>query len=69
MEDMQQKLIAIESSIAHLEKFTEELNQCIVEQQKRIEWLTTRLESLDEEVSQSIMDDIKSKQTKPPHYQ
>lgn len=69
-DDMQQRLIALETRLMHHERMAEELSDVIAEQQKTIDLLTAQLRRLTERMrdmaagwSPSPQDD-----QPPPHY-
>jgi uncharacterized coiled-coil protein SlyX len=59
----------IESSIAHLERQYEQLNEVIVEQAGVIKKLLAQQQRMAETVETAEIDRIKSTNAKPPHYQ
>lgn len=59
----------IESSIAHLERQYEQLNEVIVEQAGVIKKLLSQQQRMAETVETAEIDRIKSTNAKPPHYQ
>lgn len=67
--ELSQRLAQLESSIAHLEKHYEELNQVVIEQAKTIRKLQSNQQRLADTVETSELDRIKSTNAKPPHYQ
>jgi SlyX protein len=69
-DDMQQRLIALETRLTHHERMAEELSDVIADQQKTIDLLTAQLRRLTERMrdmaagwSSSPQDD-----KPPPHY-
>jgi SlyX protein len=68
--DMQERLIALETRLTHHERMAEELSEIIAEQQRTIDLLTAQLRRLTERMrdmaagwSSSPQDD-----RPPPHY-
>jgi len=63
------RLVNIESNLAHLEHLVEQLNRVVVEQGRVI----TRLQAQQQQISASLenqeLDRIKGTNAKPPHYQ
>ena len=59
----------IESSIAHLERQYEQLNEVIVEQAGVIKKLLAQQQRMAETVETTEIERIKSTNAKPPHYQ
>jgi len=64
-----ERLALLESSIAHLERQYEELNEVIIDQAKVIRKLQTHQQRLAESLETSELERIKSTNSKPPHYQ
>ena len=63
------RLVKIESALAHLENLTEALNETIIAQDKTIRRLTQQVEQMTDAMQTKEMDTIKGNVTKPPHYQ
>ena len=63
------RLVKIESALAHLENLTETLNETIITQDKTIRRLTQQVEHMNDAIQAKEMDAIKGNVTKPPHYQ
>ena len=63
------RLVKIESALAHLENLTEALNETIIAQDKTIRRLTQQVEQMNDAIQAKEMDAIKGNVTKPPHYQ
>ncbi len=63
------RIVKIESAVAHLEQLTETLNETVIEQDKTLRRLNQQLEQLTERMTKDNADSIKSNNTKPPHYQ
>ena len=63
------RIVKIESAVAHLEQLTETLNETVIEQDKTLRRLNQQLEQLTERMAKDNVDSIKSNNTKPPHYQ
>ncbi len=66
-EELEERLIAIESALAVQEKFVDDLNQVVIEQGKIIEKLVKQNQYL---LSMSNDDVVRplSEETPPPHY-
>ena len=66
-EELEERLIAIESALAVQEKFVDDLNQVVIEQGKIIEKLVKQNQYL---LSMSNDDVVRplSEETSPPHY-
>ena len=64
---LEERLIAIESALAIAEKVIDELNQLVIDQGKKIDFLVKQnqylLNSLNEEAVKPL-----SEETPPPHY-
>ena len=63
------RLVKIESALAHLENLTEALNETIIAQDKTIRRLTQQVEQMNDAIQAKEVDVIKGNVTKPPHYQ
>ena len=63
------RLVKIESALAHLENLAETLNETIIAQDKTIRRLTQQVEQMNDAIQAKEMDAIKGNVTKPPHYQ
>ena len=63
------RLVKIESALAHLENLTEALNETIITQDKTIRRLTQQVEQMNDAIQAKEVDAIKGNVTKPPHYQ
>ena len=63
------RMVKIESAVAHLEQLTETLNETVIEQDKTLRRLNQQLEQLTERMTKDNADSIKNNNTKPPHYQ
>lgn len=60
--------VRLESSIAHLEKLTEELNEVVIQQGRKLERLAQALERLEAHVKDPEWNDASGPQPPPPHY-
>ena len=65
----EERFVKIESSLAHVEKMTETLNETIIEQDKTIRRLSQLVEQLTDRLVSDDMNAIKENITKPPHYE
>ena len=63
------RIISIESSLAHLEQTMESLNQTVIEQERTIQNLQNQITGLSSATEFDQMEKIKSTIKKPPHYQ
>ena len=63
------RIIIIESTLAHLEQTIESLNQTVIEQEKVIQNLQNQITGLSTAAEFNQMEEIKSAIKKPPHYQ
>lgn len=59
----------IETTLAHLERQYEQLNEVIIEQARQIKRLQSQQQRISETVETAELDRIKSTNPKPPHYQ
>ncbi len=62
------RLEGLERSLAHLEKWVDELNQVIVEQGRALQTLQKRLQAVGDSMDQQELDRIRASSSKPPHY-
>ena len=69
MANENERLVKIESSLAHMEQLPEALNETVIEQDKTIRRLSQQVEQLTENLADTDMKSIKDNITKPPHYQ
>ena len=69
MANENERLVKIESLLAHMEQLTEALNETVIEQDKTIRRLSQQVEQLTENLADTDMKSIKDNITKPPHYQ
>ena len=65
----EERFVKIESSLAHMEKMAETLNETIIEQDKIIRRLSQQVEQLANRLASDDMNAIKENTTKPPHYE
>ena len=65
----EKRLVNIESDLTHLEQLVASLNQTIIEHDKIIQHLQTQVNRVSTGLETKGMGSIKSKVTKPPHYQ
>ena len=63
-----ERLVNIESALAHVEQLTESLNETVVEQAKSIRRLTQQMDQLTDRIAAEDMKAAKDNITKPPHY-
>lgn len=66
----EQRLIDLETKIAHQELLIEELNQVVYEQQKVVDKLEKTLSSLVKRFQDALIEgnEIRGPNEKPPHY-
>jgi uncharacterized coiled-coil protein SlyX len=62
------RLVNIESALAHVDQLTESLNETMVEQAKSIRRLTQQMDQLTDRMAAEDMKAAKDNITKPPHY-
>ena len=63
-----ERLVNIESALAHVEQLTESLNETVVAQAKSIRRLTQQMDQLTDRMAAEDMKAAKDNITKPPHY-
>ncbi len=68
-ESHEDRLVRIESNVAHLEHLVEQLNQVVVDQAKQLARLQGQQQSLAQTVETQELERIKETNAKPPHYQ
>ncbi len=66
---MEDRLLESETSLVHLERRCDVLNQVVIEQGKMIQRLQTQMERLTDTMKREEMERIRSNITKPPHSQ
>lgn len=64
----EERLVNIESALAHVDQLTESLNETMVEQAKSIRRLTQQMDQLTDRMAAEDMKAAKDNITKPPHY-
>ncbi|MDC0050008.1 SlyX family protein [Verrucomicrobia bacterium] len=64
----EERLVNIESALAHVDQLTESLNETMVEQAKSIRRLTLQMDQLADRMAAEDMKAAKDNITKPPHY-
>ncbi len=65
---MDERLVKIESALAHMEQLTESLNETVIDQAKTLRRLTQQVDQLTERAAADDMKAAKENITKPPHY-
>ena len=63
-----ERLVKIESALAHLEQLTESLNGTVIDQAKSLRRLTQQIEQIQERAAAEDMKAAKDNITKPPHH-
>ncbi len=66
--EVAQRLTRLESTVAHLEHITEQLNAVVTEQARKIGHLEKRLQRQAQSLETIEMDRIRATNAKPPHY-
>ena len=64
-----ERLVKIETDLAHLAQLVDTLNETVIEQGKALRRLTAQVDQLTERVQAEDMKAAKENITKPPHYQ
>ena len=62
------RLVNIESALAHVDQLTESLNETMVEQAKSIRRLTQQMDQLADRMAAEDLKAAKDNITTPPHY-
>ncbi len=65
---MEQRLLELEKRISYLEKYMDELNSVIIEQQSQLDRCRKALLHLQPNDQESPIDPSSSHDEKPPHY-
>jgi SlyX protein len=68
-DEVAERLTRLETTIAHLEHLTEQLNGVVTEQGRELDQLKKRLQRQAQSLETIEMDRIRSTNSKPPHYQ
>ena len=69
MTSEEDRLVKIESDLAHLENLTETLNETIIAHEKTLRQQQQQINQMTDAMQTKEMDAIKDNVTKPPHYQ
>jgi uncharacterized coiled-coil protein SlyX len=67
--ELQQRLDRIESSIAHLERLYEQLNEVVIQHSESFRRLQTQLQRVTTTIENAELDRIRSTDPRPPHHQ
>jgi uncharacterized coiled-coil protein SlyX len=67
-EGHEERLVKIESVLAHLEQLTESLNETVAGQDKALRRLTQQMDQLTDRIAAEDIKAAKDNTTKPPHY-
>lgn len=67
VQDLEERLIAIESALAVQEKYIDELNQVVIEQGRKIDFLIKQNQYLLQTMNEDVVKPL-SEETPPPHY-
>jgi SlyX protein len=68
-DEVTERLTRLESTIAHLEYLTEQLNDVVTQQGRQIDQLKKKLQRQAQSLETIEMERIRSTNPKPPHYQ
>jgi SlyX protein len=68
-DEVSDRLIRLETAVAHLEHLTEQLNEVITDQGRQLDHLRKRLELQAQSLETIELERIRSTNPKPPHYQ
>lgn len=66
--DTEQRLLKVESDLAHLEHQYDQLNKIVTEQDKTITRLQYVIDRIDQSIREQEMNQVRDNNTKPPHY-
>ncbi len=67
-EEIEKRLIQIESTLAHMEDMVEKLNQVVTDQTMTVDRLRKDNEKLVDMLADSEMEEIRNNNQPPPHY-
>jgi uncharacterized coiled-coil protein SlyX len=67
--DWEQRLQKIETSLAHLERLYEQLNEVVIDHAARLRRLQTQVQQAASTIENIEGDRIRSTNPKPPHHQ
>ena len=67
-DEVDQRLMRLETTIAHLEHLTERLNEVVTEQARELDHLKKTVQRQAQSLDTFEMDRIRSTNPKPPHY-
>ena len=67
-EEYSERFARLESHIAHLEHQVEELNGVVIEQGKLIERLRKQVQLQAQSIENSLIEQTKANNSKPPHH-
>lgn len=65
---MEKHTLELEKRMVHLEKFVEELNEVIIDQQKQLDRMQKELALIKTRTTPSPIDSDRPHDEKPPHY-
>jgi uncharacterized coiled-coil protein SlyX len=63
------RILELETSLAHVERRCEALNEVVIEQGRTIHRLQTQMRRLTDTIEQQELDRVRSVASKPPHHQ
>ncbi len=66
-QDLEQRLIEIETALAQSEKYIDDLNDIVIEQGKKIDYLIKQNKYLLAKIEEDVVKPL-SEETPPPHY-
>ncbi len=66
-QDLEQRLIEIETALAQSEKYIDDLNDIVIEQGKKIDYLIKQNKYLLAIIEEDVVKPL-SEETPPPHY-
>jgi uncharacterized coiled-coil protein SlyX len=69
MKSVEERILDSETSLAHLERRCDVLNEVVIEQGKMIHRLQAQMRHLTDTMEREEMERIRSNITKPPHSQ
>ena len=68
-DEVAERLTRLESTMAHLEHLTEQLNEIVVDQARQLDQLKKILQRQSQSLETIELERIRSTNPKPPHYQ
>jgi uncharacterized coiled-coil protein SlyX len=68
-QELAERLAKLETHVAHLEHLYDQLNQVVLDQNRKLSKIGAQQQKLSQTIESIEIDRIKSTNAKPPHYQ